>query len=146
MLYCFRTPCLSRYLTADFLQIGLDKRRACGKLSKMTHKESQQLRSVIVAYVDEGASISAAAKHFDVGPDRVREACHQHGITWKREYHGVEHHHVDPFRVLAALRTDSSLAAVSKTVGLTRERVRQIKDRAVKFGVLKWVDNRRIVR
>lgn len=100
----------------------------------MTHAELEQERKQVAVAVANGETIIAAAARFKTSTCRVRMACHEFGITWTRSYKGA----ADPFAVLAKLK-DAAFptdAAVALACGLSRERVRQIKERAREFGLL----------
>lgn len=105
----------------------------------MTHGESRQRRVEIASAITEGDNRADVARRFNVTPSWVRQACYEHGVKCPRQKYSVG---VNSFRVLAGLRDGKTLEAVGKDVALTTERVRQIKDEAVEYGVLEWVDKR----
>lgn len=90
--------------------------------------------------VSAGASIVDVVQKFGVCADWVYKACYEHNVDWDRWHR--QGCNVHPFKVLAELQNGRTLQAIADDMGLTRQRVHQIKDQAIEFGVLNWVDRR----
>lgn len=103
----------------------------------MTRAEQCERRKAI-AKAAEGATMPELCKRFHVGLHTVYDACREHGTTPRRSPYPVRErvYKVDPLEVLAKLKAGWSGAQVGRECGLTRERVRQIKQRARKLGLL----------
>lgn len=100
----------------------------------MTHGESRARRAKLAAHVAQGATIGDTAAEFHVSDGTVRQGCHEHGVTWKIVQ--TTGFRVHPFAVLAELQAGKSLRATGKRCGISYERVRQIKTKAIEYGVL----------
>lgn len=114
----------------------LDRLGIVGYLVDVTHRECKLLRARLAAYVSEGATLAQAANKCGAAIWTVRNACHEHGVIWERTYTGAGGRGVHPFAVLAGLQEGRTQQSVADDLGLTRQRVQQIKKRAIEFGVL----------
>lgn len=110
-------------------------------LPSTVFQEARHKRNAkIAAAASAGATMSQLRKRFHVGHHAVSDACREHDVTLVRSPYRPQERlfEVDPLEVLAGLKAPGKVtdAQVGRDCGLSRERVRQIKQRARKLGLL----------
>lgn len=104
----------------------------------MTQAEQAKRREAIYKARVEGASISALCRRFDVCTTTIVKACRERGLRVPYTVSVRSDAKRHPFAVLAALKAPDKVsdAQVARDCGLSRERVRQIKEHARRTGLL----------
>lgn len=103
----------------------------------MTHEESHRRRVKLAQAVKDGDTPSEVATAHSVTPSVVYTACHEHGVNWEDgRSRDTGHTNISLFAVLAKLRAGKSLRKTASELGITFQRVSQIKHEAIEHGVL----------
>jgi DNA-directed RNA polymerase sigma subunit (sigma70/sigma32) len=95
----------------------------------MTHKARRERRQQIADYADKH-SIEKAAKHFAVCVETVLASLREHNMPTGRK----RTPDVSSFRILLRLLDGSSGQDIATDLGITRQRVNQIKQKAKAAG------------
>lgn len=105
----------------------------------MTHAERLERRKAIADAASAGATYPELCQRFGVEYTTVYYVCKAYGVSpTKSDDSRHRRFECDPFKVLAKLLAPDEPvdAQVAQECGLSRERVRQIKERARAFGLL----------
>lgn len=104
----------------------------------MTHAERAERRKATAAAAKRGLALFRLCGRFKVGPYTIYAACAEHGVRVPSNVDMSSLAKRHPFEVLAKLKAPGNLsgAQVARECGLSYERVRQIKGRARKLGLL----------
>lgn len=107
----------------------------------LSHKERLERRKKIADLVKGGAPIEYAAKVFGVSTNTVRNSCKNNGVYLPRKANIHHATKVSSFQMLMELLKGKTLQAIADELGVTRQRVGQIRMAASMAGFA-FPDNR----